>query len=426
MTEATAPRPAPRPAPPSGRTSGPGAEGAAAVAIRDLPRFEKRPEGWTDHDFIAHWRAQGPAAVDRYGIVTLFGHDDLWRAVDPRFTRQVGLEAMLMQGRRSGAVYDFFDRSLLFANDARHRARRGPLARAFAHPLMNALRDEIAGQMRELVRGLKGREVDFGAEVSGQLAARMIASVLGLPAADIPHFTQVVYGASRGLSFRSKEVLDEADVDMAELVAYAARLLDDRRARPREDFLTEFLAKVEGADLSEDEIRTQVATVVLGGADTTRMALASGFAQILARPGQWAALKADPEGLKVSAAAECLRFDPVVGSIPRLAIEDFEIAGVAIPKGTYLAASLLGALRDPGVYAAPETFDIARADHPKLHPVFGAGAHRCLGEALARAELEEALVVLAEEAPEAELIGAPPVLRGLGGTRGLPETRIRL
>ncbi|MDF2235844.1 cytochrome P450 [Albimonas sp. CAU 1670] len=399
---------------------------APAVALRDLPRFEPRPEGWTDHDFIAHWRAQGPAAVDRYGIVTLFGHDDLWRAVDPRYTRQVGLEAMLMQGRSSGAVYDFFDLSLLFANDDRHRARRGPLARAFAHPLMNALRGEIAVQARDLLAGLKGREVDFAQEFSGQIAARMIAGILGLPAEDIPHFTQVVYGASRGLSFRSKEVLDEADHDMAELVRYAARLLDERRARPREDFLTEFLAKVQDADLSEDEIRTQVATVVLGGADTTRMALASGFAQILARPEQWAALKADPEGLKVSAAAECLRFDPVVGSIPRLAIADFEIAGVAVKKGTYLAASLLGALRDPKVYARPEVFDIARDDHPKLHPVFGAGAHRCLGEALARAELEEALVVLAQEAPDAELVGEPPVLRGLGGTRGLPETRIRL
>ncbi|WP_339951281.1 cytochrome P450 [uncultured Albimonas sp.] len=416
MTHATVPTPPP------------GAEGPAAapVAIRDLPRFEQRPEGWSDHDFIAHWRAQGPAAVDRYGIVTLFGHDDLWRAVDPRFTRQVGLEAMTMQGRTGGAVYDFFDRSLLFANDARHRARRGPLARAFAHPLMNALRGEIAEQTRALLAPLKGREADFGAEVSGQLAARMIAAILGLPPEDIPHFTKVVYGASRGLSFRSKEVLDEADADMAELVAYAARLLEERRARPREDFLTEFLAKVQDADLSEDEIRTQVATVVLGGADTTRMALASGFAQILARPEQWAALQADPEGLKASAAAECLRFDPVVGSIPRLAIADFEIAGVAVPEGTYLAASLLGALRDPAVYARPEVFDIARDDHPRLHPVFGAGAHRCLGEALARAELEEALAVLAREAPEAELVGEPPVMRGLGGTRGLPETRIRL
>lgn len=423
----TDPRPAPDAAPARPRPAAPaGAQASAPVAIRDLPRFTPRPEGWTDHDFIAHWRAQGPAAVDRYGIVTLFAHDDLLRAVDPRFTRQVGLEAMAMQGRSSGAVYDFFDLSLLFANDARHRARRGPLARAFAHPLMNALRGEIAAQARDLLAGLRGREVDFAQDFSGRLAARMIAAILGLPEADIPRFTEIVYGASRGLSFRSKEVLDDADRDMAELLAYAASLVEDRRARPREDFLTDFVERVRDADLSEAEIRTQVATVVLGGADTTRMALASGFAQILARPDQWAALKADPEGAKVGAAAECLRFDPVVGSIPRLAIEPFEIAGVAIPRGTYLAASLLGALRDPAVYAAPEVFDIARADHPKLHPVFGAGAHRCLGEALAKAELEEALVVLAQEAPDAELIGAPPVLRGLGGTRGLPTTTIRL
>jgi hypothetical protein len=75
---------------------------------------------------------------------------------------------------------------------------------------------------------------------------------------------------------------------------------------------------------------------------------------------------------------------------------------------------VVSALRDPEVYKNPDTFDIHRTDHPKWHPIFGAGAHRCLGEALARAELEEALAAIAKLAPNTRLVGSPPKLSHLG------------
>jgi Cytochrome P450 len=178
-------------------------------------------------------------------------------------------------------------------------------------------------------------------------------------------------------------------------------------------------------DLSADEVRAQITSVILAGADTTRMALSSTLSQLLQHPEQWQALYADPDGLKAGAAAEGLRFDPVIGSLPRVAIREFELSGVRVPEGTVLAPLVIAALRDPEVYADPGRFDIHRADHPRYHPVFGAGAHRCLGEALARAELEEALAVLAREAPGSELVRAP-VLKGLSGARGIDAMRVRL
>jgi hypothetical protein len=71
---------------------------------------------------------------------------------------------------------------------------------------------------------------------------------------------------------------------------------------------------------------------------------------------------------------------------------------------------MLSVLRDEEVYAEPERFDITRTDHPKWHPIFGAGAHRCVGEALARAELEETLATIARLAPKTTLVGAFPKL----------------
>jgi cytochrome P450 len=72
-----------------------------------------------------------------------------------------------------------------------------------------------------------------------------------------------------------------------------------------------------------------------------------------------------------------------------IVVRDFDIDGYRIPAGTPLTISVPSALRDPSVYADPDRFDIFRKDHPRWHPIFGAGAHRCVCEALARVEMEE-------------------------------------
>jgi cytochrome P450 len=105
-----------------------------------------------------------------------------------------------------------------------------------------------------------------------------------------------------------------------------------------------------------------------------------------------------------------------------VAKQDLEIDGYLVPAGTPIAVSLLSAMRDPEVYANPDRFDITRTDHPRWHPIFGGGAHRCLGEALAKAEMEETLATIARLAPSTELIGevprpAPGAIRQVGEMR---------
>ena len=184
-------------------------------------------------------------------------------------------------------------------------------------------------------------------------------------------------------------------------------------------------SQVDEAGLSADEARVQISSVILAGSDTTRMALCSTLAQLLRHPDQWAAFIADPDGLKANVAAEGLRYDPVIGSLPRVALQDFELGGAVIPKDAVIAPIIPAILRDPDVYAAPDCFDINRGDHPRYHPVFGAGAHRCLGEALARGELEEALAAFASLAQNAELITAPN-LSGISGARSIDAMTARL
>jgi cytochrome P450 len=100
-----------------------------------------------------------------------------------------------------------------------------------------------------------------------------------------------------------------------------------------------------------------------------------------------------------------------------------ELDGFLIPAGAIIAVSILSVLRDPDVYANAETFDVNRTDQQRWHLAFGAGAHRCAGEALAKVELEETLATIARLAPNAKLAGAPPQLAP-GAIRAVDQMRV--
>ena len=85
----------------------------------------------------------------------------------------------------------------------------------------------------------------------------------------------------------------------------------------------------------------------------------------------------------------------------------------------------MSAMRDPELYADPETFDMRRTDHPRLHLIFGQGPHRCIGEMLARPEMEESLEALLADAPGIEIETAPRMV-GFGGIRQVTPMIVRI
>jgi cytochrome P450 family 103 len=117
------------------------------------------------------------------------------------------------------------------------------------------------------------------------------------------------------------------------------------------------------------------------------------------------------------AVAEAMRYEPSVGSIPRFTVEEIEVDGYLVPRNAILSVSTLSAMRDESLYADPDRFDMTRADHPRRHLVFGGGVHRCLGESLAKAELEEGLAAITARTPGLRVVGEPPRLIGHSGIR---------
>jgi cytochrome P450 len=383
-----------------------------ARPLSELPEIPWTTEENDAHAMLRELRAQAPLARTPMGIVMALRHRHI-DLVTSDATRQLETEMLMLQGLTSGPIFELISSGMLFANGEVHRRRRAPVSRTFAFKLMDAMRPKAAEIAAELIEPRLGAgPVDFVNEIAAQIPARIIADIVGIPRADLPVFMQWISDTAESLGFIDMTRRTQIEQSLVAFDAYVADLLDDRRKIPRDDFITEYVnITAEDGALSEKEIRTQVLGLILAGSDTTRGSICMTLAHLLQRPEQWRAFCADPDGLKKGVVAEGLRFEPIVSGIPRVAVRDIEVDGYLVPSGSPIAVSLLSALRDPEVYANADTFDIRRADHPKWHPIFGTGAHRCVGEALARAEMEETLATIARLAPGAELADAFPSLK---------------
>jgi cytochrome P450 family 103 len=378
------------------------------------------------HAMFRAARRLGPVAGFSDGSAMMLRGEDVQRLFgDPR-VRQIGVEGLQASGVSEGPFLGWARETLLLSHGPNHIRRRTPLARAFAYPVMNTLRPAIRVAAQRLVAGWSpGTEIDLRDGFAAQLPARTIAEILGAPEADVPDFTTLVYRMTKGLAFGALPAeFDDIHAATSQLHAYVAGLLAERRAQPRDDFLSAYVARADGAgDLTPSEIITQIVTVIVGGADTTRAAMTALVSLLLEHRDQWDMVCAEPS-MAAGAVAEGLRYEPSIGSVPVFTLEPIEASGVVVPAYRVLSLSMMSAMRDEALYADPDRFDICRTDHPRLHLVFGGGPHRCLGEALARAELEEGLIALTQTWPDLHRVGPPVKMSGVGGIRSASELKV--
>nr|UVY99408.1 VirH1 [Agrobacterium fabrum] len=168
----------------------------------------------------------------------------------------------------------------------------------------------------------------------------------------------------------------------------------------------------------------QLMLIILAGSDTTRTAMVMVTALVLQNPALWSSLTGN-QSYVAAAVEEGLRFEPPVGSFPRLALEDIDLDGYVLPKGSLLALSVMSGLRDEKHYENPHLFDVGR-QQMRWHLGFGAGVHRCLGETLARIELQEGLGTLLRRAPNLTVVGDWPRMMGHGGIRRATGMTVKL
>ena len=196
----------------------------------------------------------------------------------------------------------------------------------------------------------------------------------------------------------SEEVLAEASRGNALMEAFFLEQIEERRARPSDDLISQLLAaRIDGDRLRDSEIVAQCTLLLAAGNLTTTDMIGNGVCALLDHPQQLQKLRDDPSLIE-AAVEEVLRYDSPVLNSSRIANRDIEIEGCPVGKGECLHVSLAAANRDPAVYANPDSFDIER--EPVPHQAFGGGRHFCLGAHLARLEGQVAILGLVQKFPQ--------------------------
>ena len=338
--------------------------------------------------------------VTRYEDVAAVLKDDQRFCKNPLNARDVDSS----QGNKGGLQtrpYQLINQNMLFSDPPDHTRLRALVSQAFTPRRVAA----FAGRLQEIANALLDEMVaaenpDLIAAYALPLPVVVISDLLGIPAADrddVADWSQAIISpGSRGLNYSARKR------KVRLFMEYLRGLFARRQAAPQDDLITALVqAETEGQRLSEAELFSMVALLLVTGHETTVNLIGNGALALFRAPDQLARLRADNR-LWPAAVEELLRFDgPVETSTSRWVRQDTEFGGRTMRRGDLMRAVITSANRDMVHFAQPDALDIGRADN--RHLAFGLGAHYCLGAPLARLEGIIALQTLFDRLPAARL-----------------------
>jgi cytochrome P450 len=310
------------------------------------------------------------------------------------------------------AVLQSLGQMMVFMDPPDHTRLRRIVSRTFNPRVIEELRPYVQQVVDDLLAPLAdGGDADVVTQFSDLIPVTVICELLGVPHED--HEQCRAWSEEIALAIEPvvpDEYMRRADAATLAYQSYFGELITEKRARPTDDLLTLLIrAEDEGDQLNNAEL-VAMATLLLGaGFETTRNGLAGGILALLTHPGELAQLRPDPS-LDKAMADEVLRFvSPNQTAIARFALEDVNLCGTDIPKGSVMAPVIAAANRDPARFPEPDRLDIDRPDNLPL--TFAPGPHLCLGAPVARLEVELALGTLVRRFPKLELLDADPPMR---------------
>jgi len=389
------------------------------AVLPDVDPFS--PEFLTD-PYPAHevLREAGPVVrLDRYGIWASARHAPVRAALhDPEaFCSSAGV-----------GISDFRKEEpwrppslLLEADPPEHTRARRVVAGVLSAAAMRRLTETFMSAADALVARLAhGEPFDAMAELAVVYPLQVFSDAVGVAEDGREHLLRYARMVFNTFGPRNQLFLD-AVADAAPTRDWIMQQCREERLRPG-GMGAEIHARAAAEGYSPDEAAMLVRSFLSAGVDTTVHGLGNALWCLAGHPGQYAALRADPERAR-GAFEEVLRFEAPVQTFFRTTTRDVELDGVALGPGEKVLLFLGAAGRDPRQWSDPDTFDITR--RATGHVGFGFGIHACVGMAMARLEGEAVLAALARHVRAIEPAGEPR--RMLNNTlRGLETLPLRL
>jgi cytochrome P450 len=350
----------------------------------------------------------GPLAVDEMtGATVVLRQRDLEvLAHDPR-VNGIGLALFDVMGINDGPLRDWYGK-LMFTNEgAYHRRMRSLVSRAFTPRSADRLRASASESAAEAMASVDG-DGDLAAAVS-KLAPRLKCRLLGVPEGDVETIAQWADALSPVFLFMTPDEISSATTALIALQDYVDELTRRRAADAEPGLITELLAsEADGERLTHDEAVTMITNLLLAGHDTAGSQIPCSILVALQHRADLDGVLGDPL-LLASAVSETIRLEPSIPLIPRTAVAPIELYDVEIPAGAMVFLCIASAGRDASVWENPDSFDPCRftnTDGPRL-PSFGAGAHYCLGAAVAKMAVETSVAAVLAHQPALRLTENP-------------------
>lgn len=337
--------------------------------------------GGVPYDAFVELRDRCPVSRTASGAYFLARFEDVLAATKDVDTFQASF-------REPGVVVPPEEQLISEIPEPRHSEIRRVVNSAIAQHRLG----RIEGFVVELCHSLIGPIVERGggdlvAEYVTPIPATVIAHLLGVDPADHDRFAEwsdlVVQSTYATKNRREDGVDGEGLAGVApEFTAYLDDMITNRRRMPDppDDFVTRLLhTEVDGVRLTDLEMRTQLAFLLMSGNETTRHLIGNLLETVCADQELFARLRTDPALVPV-AVEESLRHDPPIHVLLRDCLRACTIAGTEIPAGVKVAFGLASANRDTATFSAPDEFRLDRP-RPKDHLAFGGGPHVCPGAA---------------------------------------------
>jgi cytochrome P450 len=312
--------------------------------------------------------------------------------------------------------------SIIGMDPPRHTKLRRLVAAAFTPRQMRRINDRIRANATMVVDGLlhamerDGGTTDFVAECAEVLPMHNINDIMGVPDGERQ---KAAHQMKVGTSWNDPELAGETREQvfttlwtaMSYMHELSASLVTPRRADPTDDLITSLaLAEVDGERLTDHEIGAFFVLLTIAGNDTTRQSTSHGLRALTEFPGQREWLLEDLQGRMPDAVEEMVRWATPIMTFRRTAARDCELAGQQITEGDKVVMFYSSANRDSARIERPYEFDPSR--HPNPHISFGGGGiHHCLGNQLARLQLNALFTELLTRCPDLQA-GEPELTPG--------------
>ena len=276
--------------------------------------------------------------------------------------------------------------SLLNLEGQLHKELRGLVAKAFLPRSVQQLLPFMEETSDELFNNLKGTEFDMLKDYAQPYSVSIIGKLLGVPESDHLEFLDWSHKIVKMYDFEvSDENANNAEEAAKQFIEYTQNLLDKRREDPQDDMITRLSQVSEDNNfLTDDQIICTVILLLNAGHEATVNTLGNGLHALLSLEKSFEQIKSETEDIN-DVVEELIRYDSPLQFFQRYALEDIEIGGHNISKGSKVAILLGSANRDPRIFENPDQINFKR--EMKDHSSWGGGIHFCIGTHLAKLEL---------------------------------------